>query len=133
MAFPRALLSAAAAIGDGAEVYGGIRNAGDAAAGHHAGVGGRTVAGGSGPALFRALMRVAEEGATGQIAAESRTAAGRILLHGIDRRNTEAEAGLADPAGHPVLPPAGGGIADHDVRSPAAVGFHHVLERGPPV
>src|SRR5438270_6385409 len=41
MALSRTFLSAATAVGDGAEIYGGFRNAGHAAARHHPRAGGR--------------------------------------------------------------------------------------------
>ncbi len=44
MAFPRALLPSAIALGNGAQISGGVRNARHAAAGHHAGIGGGAVA-----------------------------------------------------------------------------------------
>src|SRR5579875_662036 len=45
MAFSCALLSALAAVGDGKKIYGRVRDARDAATGHHAGERGRAAAG----------------------------------------------------------------------------------------
>src|SRR6202795_4614974 len=52
MAFSCALLSAAFAVGYGAEIHGGVRAAGESAAGYYGGERGGEVAGGCGGALF---------------------------------------------------------------------------------